>query len=104
MLLLQEFDVEIRDKKGVENTVANHLSRLKREGESKVDKEKLEWDAKYYIWDDPYLWRLCNDQVIRRCIPNLEIQSILHFCYSASGGDHYGSSWIAQKVLDYGLY
>ncbi|RDX88061.1 hypothetical protein CR513_30403, partial [Mucuna pruriens] len=31
MLLLQEFDVEIRDKKGAKNVVADHLSRLERE-------------------------------------------------------------------------
>ncbi|CAM8953630.1 unnamed protein product [Rhodiola kirilowii] len=33
ILLLQEFDVEIRDKKGIDNTVADHLSRIVREKE-----------------------------------------------------------------------
>ncbi|RDY10230.1 hypothetical protein CR513_05285, partial [Mucuna pruriens] len=133
----------IRDKKGAENSVADHLSRIERENEpmptrdefpdeqllhikastpwfadiynyvaisqflpkaSRLCKEKLESDAKYYIWDDSYLWRLCSDKVIRRCISDTEINSVLQFCHSAPGGGHYGSTRTARKVLDCGLY
>ncbi|RDY09852.1 Retrovirus-related Pol polyprotein, partial [Mucuna pruriens] len=31
MLLLQEFNIEIRDKKGAENSVVDHLSRVEKE-------------------------------------------------------------------------
>ena len=31
ILLLQEFDLEVRDNKGSENSVADHLSRLEQE-------------------------------------------------------------------------
>ncbi|RDY01964.1 Gypsy retrotransposon integrase-like protein 1, partial [Mucuna pruriens] len=71
---------------------------------SRTYKEKIRSDAKYYVWDDPYLWRLCNDKIIRRCIPDTEIKSVLHFCHSAPRGGHYGSSRTARKVLDCGLY
>ncbi|RDX98622.1 Retrovirus-related Pol polyprotein from transposon 17.6, partial [Mucuna pruriens] len=40
---------------------------------SRLYKERLQTDAKYYIWDDPNLRKLCNDQVIRWCILDIEI-------------------------------
>ena len=39
VLLVQEFDIDIRDKKGMENVVANHLSRL--EVQSQADEVSI---------------------------------------------------------------
>ncbi|RDY07940.1 putative mitochondrial protein, partial [Mucuna pruriens] len=87
-LLAIEFNLEIKDRKGADNMVADHVSRVK----GKVDP------------DDPYLWRCCNDHVIRRCIPDSEIRSVLHFCHSTLRGEHYGSTQTTRKVLECGFY
>ncbi|GJR28562.1 reverse transcriptase domain-containing protein [Tanacetum coccineum] len=41
ILLLQEFDVIIRDKKGAENLVADHLSRLENPHQSDLEKKEI---------------------------------------------------------------
>jgi hypothetical protein len=111
ILLLQEFDVEIRDMKGVENVVADHLSRMNHGQDDKeptkdkmrddhlyrvLDKDtwmidiireirkmpldhldknsqrKIISESKKYFWDAPYLFKLGNEGVMRRCLPREE--------------------------------
>ncbi|KAL4385101.1 hypothetical protein GQ457_15G018550 [Hibiscus cannabinus] len=91
ILLLQEFDIEILDRKGTENQVADHLKRFRH-------------NAKGYFWDELYLFKQCADQIIRRCIPEEEQQMILEQCHSAPYGGHFGGNRTTAKVLQSGFY
>ncbi|GKD14994.1 hypothetical protein Tco_1199401 [Tanacetum coccineum] len=115
ILLLQVFDVVIRDKKGAENLAADHLSRLENPHQSELEKKEITetfpletfgmvtfcgdenapWfadfanyhagnfvikgmssqqkrkffkDIKHCFRDDPFLFKICADQVIRRFV------------------------------------
>ncbi|GJU56146.1 reverse transcriptase domain-containing protein [Tanacetum coccineum] len=46
-------------------------------GMSSQQKNKFFKDVKHYFWDDPYLFKICADQMIRRCVAGQEAVDIL---------------------------
>ncbi|KAJ9535799.1 hypothetical protein OSB04_un001046 [Centaurea solstitialis] len=147
ILLLQEFDLEIIDRKGINNQVADHLSRLEKQDNpepgtdicetfpdekifaikqlsvpwfadivnylacgiipkelNKHARRKLIFDSKKYLWDDPFLFKICADQMIRRCVPKEETTQIIHHCHSGPCGGHFSGNRTAAKILQSGFF
>ena len=59
---------------------------------------------KHYYWEKPILYRHCADQVIRRCVPEDEMNSILNHCHTLPCGGHFGGQRTTAKVLQSGFY
>nr|GEX70904.1 reverse transcriptase domain-containing protein [Tanacetum cinerariifolium] len=67
-------------------------------------KSKFFKDVKHYFWDDPYLFKICVDQVIRRCVSGQEAVEILKACHYRPTGGHHGPNYTANKVFDLRFY
>ncbi|XP_016702269.1 uncharacterized protein [Gossypium hirsutum] len=67
-------------------------------------KLKFLYDAKHYYWDEPFLFKQCADQIIRKCVPDDESHSILQHCHLAPYRGQFGGMRIAAKVLQSGFY
>ncbi|GJU91045.1 reverse transcriptase domain-containing protein [Tanacetum coccineum] len=85
-------------------TVKDVWSFLSHAGMSSQQKNKFFKDVKHYFWDEPYLFEICADQVIRRCVSGQEAIDILTACHSRPTGGHYGANYTAKKVFDSGFY
>ncbi|GJY50748.1 reverse transcriptase domain-containing protein [Tanacetum coccineum] len=69
-------------------------------GMSTQQKRKFFKDVKHYFWDDPYLFRTCADQIIRRCVHGQEALEILKACHEGPTGGHHSANLTARKVFD----
>ncbi|GKD62253.1 reverse transcriptase domain-containing protein [Tanacetum coccineum] len=118
ILLLQEFYIEIKNKKGAENVAADHLSRLEnlhleelRDDDiddnlpdktlmnvSSTEEDKIPWFTDFANYLVGKFLRK------RGCVYGVETRKILDKCHHGPTGGHYGPSTIAKKVFDAGFY
>nr|GEW69593.1 reverse transcriptase domain-containing protein [Tanacetum cinerariifolium] len=81
-----------------------HAGKFIIKGMTTQRKQKFFKDVRHYFWDDPYLFRTCPDQIIRRCVAGQEAIDILKACHSGPTKGHYGANYTAKKVFDSGFY
>nr|GEX08094.1 reverse transcriptase domain-containing protein [Tanacetum cinerariifolium] len=67
-------------------------------GMSSQQKSKFFKDVKHYFWDDPYLFKIYANQVIRRYVSGQEAIEILKACHYGPTGGHHGPNYTANKV------
>jgi hypothetical protein len=69
-----------------------------------ADKKKIIRESRLHLWVDPYLYRVCADGLLRRCIPAFETWKILECCHSSPYQGHYGAFRTNAKVWQSGFY
>ena len=62
------------------------------------NKKKLQFESRHHLWDDPYLYRVCSDRLLRRCVPMAEGIQIIERCHPAPYGGHYGVFRTQAKI------
>ncbi|KAG7578973.1 Retrotransposon gag domain [Arabidopsis thaliana x Arabidopsis arenosa] len=106
ILLLQEFDMEIVDKKGIENGAADHLSRMRMEEAAPIDdsmpEEQLLAIKSYEIvYNKKEIEVAC---AVKEESFHEEVQGVLEHCHGSAYGGHFATFKTVQKVLQAGLW
>ncbi|GJR55258.1 reverse transcriptase domain-containing protein [Tanacetum coccineum] len=101
VLLLQEIDITIRDKKkGSENLAADHLSRLENPHkdvlENKDINEHFPLETLGVIFSE--------NQIIRRCVHGQEALEIHKACHEGPTGGHHSANLTTRKIFDAGFF
>ncbi|GJS53588.1 reverse transcriptase domain-containing protein [Tanacetum coccineum] len=60
--------------------------------------------VKTYFWEEPYAFKLCADNIMRRCVAGSETLKILAHCHSGPTGGHHSANITAKKVYESGFY
>lgn len=71
---------------------------------SAQDIRKFKPEVKSFFYDDPYLFKYCSDQIIRKCVPDHEIQVVLSFCHTVACGGHFSAHKTVAKILQCGFH
>nr|GEZ17199.1 reverse transcriptase domain-containing protein [Tanacetum cinerariifolium] len=77
-----------------------HAGNFIKKGLTSQQKKKFFKDVKQYFWDDPYLFRIYADQIIRWCVHGQEAIDILTACHEGPTGGHHGANLTTKKVFD----
>nr|GEW39797.1 reverse transcriptase domain-containing protein [Tanacetum cinerariifolium]GEW40910.1 reverse transcriptase domain-containing protein [Tanacetum cinerariifolium] len=73
-------------------------------GDVVQQKNKFFKDVNHYFWDEPFLFKIYADQVIRRCVHGQKAVDILKACHNRPTEGHHGPNYTAKKVFDFGFY
>ncbi|GJW76458.1 reverse transcriptase domain-containing protein [Tanacetum coccineum] len=95
----REFLAFIRDKKGTENLVADHLSRLENPDLGKLTKAEIR-----DLFPEEQLMAISDKKNEPWCVAGDEAAQILRQCHSGPSGGHHGIATTARKVFEAEFY
>ncbi|GJR39191.1 reverse transcriptase domain-containing protein [Tanacetum coccineum] len=67
-------------------------------------KKRFFSQVKTYFWEEPYTFKLCADNIMRRCVAGSETLEILAHCHSGPTCGHHSANITAKKVYEFGFY